>query len=222
MLYYTLSQFPPSSTSACNIALVWYDCTAWKLRLHVWKLPYRYFTLVQYLRHVFKPQGTINYDLNIRHFQQRTTWAWMHARMLPNYLCYMYESVGLVCFLPAHWFIQFFIRVIWEYFLIPLLYMIKFSIYVTLQSTKERETCWYTNNPTESSEKTLCIPRIWSLYSWVQVQVPGFRMTDTNATCMYMYLYSELEELPRLLPCMGELRAMFILVFNKCYNKLFV
>lgn len=160
MQYYTLSQFPPSSTSACNIALVWYDCTAWKLRLHVWKLPYRYFTLVQYLRHVFKPQGTINYDTNIRHFQQRTTWAWMHARMLPNYLCYMYESVGLVCFLPAHWFIQFFIRVIWEYFLIPLLYMIKFSIYVTLQSTKERETCWYTNNPTESFEKTLYIPRI--------------------------------------------------------------
>lgn len=113
---YTLSQFPASITSAYNITWVWYDCKAWNVRLHVWKLPYLYLTHVQYFKHVFKPHRTINNDLNISHNQQSTTRAWMHARMLPNYLCY--ESVGLVCFvgfvLPEHWCIQVAITIIWN------------------------------------------------------------------------------------------------------------
>lgn len=157
---YTLSQFPASITSAVNITWVWYDCKARNFRLHVWKLPYLYLTHVQYFKHVFKPHRTINNDLNISHNQQSTTRAWMHARMLPNYLCY--ESVGLVCF------VGFFYPSIGSYrsllqsfeiFVIPLLYMIKLCTSGFAVNRKIRETCWYIN----SSEKTLDSPRIWSV-----------------------------------------------------------
>lgn len=93
---------------------------------------------------VFKPHRTINNDLNISHNQQSTTRAWMHARMLPNYLCY--ESVGLVCF------VGFFYPSIGSYrsllqsfeiFVIPLLYIIKLCTSGFAVNRKIRETCWY-------------------------------------------------------------------------------
>lgn len=57
-----------------------------------------------YLKRVFEPHGTENYELNVSHFWYSTTGARRHAwdaiKNFPD------ESVGLARFFPAHWFMK--------------------------------------------------------------------------------------------------------------------